>query len=210
MSFWCNKKSRGNHQLPIGSLFLCVLIASMKINNQRYIKREEVLLEGELRLAPLYLRVLAFFIDLVLIIILYILIIQIMDLLGYSVIKLNIKGFMDMEIETENMSEWASYVVKFILIIWPTIYFTLSVFFFSGRTFGKWICRLLIKSLYHNYVGFWHCVERSLGYVASTLEFGLGFIQAAWNHNRMALHDKIAETIVVVVPKKNNKKSPND
>ncbi len=176
----------------------------MRLKNQLYKERHEILTEGELRLAPLYLRVLAFALDVVLIVILYILIIQILDLMGYSVVELNIKGFMNMEIGTENMSEIESYIVKFFLIIWPTIYFTLNVFFFKGRTFGKWICRLRIVSLYHHHVGFWHCVERSLGYVASTLEFGLGFIQAAWNHNRMALHDKIAETIVVVSSK--NKK----
>jgi predicted esterase YcpF (UPF0227 family) len=36
-----------------------------------------------------------------------------------------------------------------------------------------------------------------LGYYASVLEFGFGFIQALWNPNRMALHDKIGETIVI-------------
>jgi uncharacterized RDD family membrane protein YckC len=182
----------------------------MKIKKQLYIKRDEVLTEGNLRIAPLYLRLLAFLLDVVLIIVLYIIIIQIMDLFGYSVVKLNIKGFMDMEIETENMSVIESYVIKFLLIAWPTIYFTLSVFFFKGRTFGKWICRIRIISLYHHHIGFWHCVERSLGYVASTLEFGLGFFQSAWNHNRMALHDKIAETIVVVVPKKNKKQNSHE
>jgi hypothetical protein len=33
------------------------------------------------------------------------------------------------------------------------------------------------------------------------LEFGFGYIQALWNPNRMALHDKIGETIVIKLQK---------
>jgi len=51
-------------------------------------------------------------------------------------------------------------------------------------------------------LGFWHCFERSLGYFTSALEFGFGYIQAIWNPNRMALHDKIGETIVISLPRK--------
>jgi hypothetical protein len=41
-----------------------------------------------------------------------------------------------------------------------------------------------------------------LGYFASAFEFGFGFFQAFWNPNRMALHDKIGETIVIEIPGK--------
>jgi uncharacterized RDD family membrane protein YckC len=45
-----------------------------------------------------------------------------------------------------------------------------------------------------------------LGYFASALEFGFGYIQAIWNPNRMSLHDKIGETIVIQVPVKRHRK----
>jgi len=59
--------------------------------------------------------------------------------------------------------------------------------------------------LYQEHLGLWHCVERSLGYFASALEFGFGYVQAFWNPNRMTLHDKIGETIVVALPTKKHK-----
>ena len=45
--------------------------------------------------------------------------------------------------------------------------------------------------------------KRSLGYIASTLEAGLGFLQVFWNPNKMTLHDKIGETVVINIRKKN-------
>ncbi len=91
---------------------------------------------------------------------------------------------------------------KILLGLTPVIYFTLSFYFWKGQTIGKRILRLRVISLYHEHLGFWHCLERSLGYFASTAELGFGFIQAFWNPNRMALHDKICETIVIKLQKK--------
>jgi hypothetical protein len=70
------------------------------------------------------------------------------------------------------------------------------------QSLGKYFLRLKGLSLYHEHLGFWHCIERSLGYFASALEFGIGFIQAFGNPNRMTLHDKIGETIVIELPVK--------
>jgi len=79
----------------------------------------------------------------------------------------------------------------------PVIYFTLSLYLTRGRTIGKYLLKIRVISLFHERPGLWHCFERSLGYFTSALEFGFGFIQAIWNPNRMALHDKIGETIVI-------------
>ncbi|MCX6239496.1 MAG: hypothetical protein NTY07_18415 [Bacteroidia bacterium] len=43
----------------------------------------------------------------------------------------------------------------------------------------------------------WQSLERSLGYGPSTLEAGFGFFQAAFHENRQAVHDWIAETVVI-------------
>jgi hypothetical protein len=40
-------------------------------------------------------------------------------------------------------------------------------------------------------------MERALGYGASMLEGGFGFVQYFTNPNRCCVHDRIAETIVV-------------
>jgi hypothetical protein len=43
----------------------------------------------------------------------------------------------------------------------------------------------------------WHSFERALGYGASALEFGFGFLQYFLADNRQTTHDRIAGTIVV-------------
>ena len=168
----------------------------------QYHKQHEALEDKGPTLAPYHKRILSFIIDGIVIILIYILLEIIMQWMGFAVTKINVIGFTHVEFEAKNLGHTANLVIKCIFIIVPTTYFTLLTFFFNGQTLGKKIFKIRIVSLYHKKVGFWHCLERSLGYVASTLEFGLGFLQATWNHNRMALHDKIAETIVIKVPSK--------
>jgi uncharacterized RDD family membrane protein YckC len=81
--------------------------------------------------------------------------------------------------------------------IWLVMYFAGWVFLSNGRTPGKWLFGVRIVSLKSERLGLWQAVERALGYGASTIELGLGFLQAKWNTNRIATHDRIAETIVV-------------
>jgi uncharacterized RDD family membrane protein YckC len=46
-------------------------------------------------------------------------------------------------------------------------------------------------------IGWWAAFERFGGYAASIFTGLLGFLQITWDRNRMALHDKITETVVV-------------
>ena len=46
-------------------------------------------------------------------------------------------------------------------------------------------------------MGLWQSLERALGYGASFLEGGFGFLQYFIHRNRQTVHDRIAETIVV-------------
>jgi len=162
-----------------------------------YIKRTEILENNELTLASFSSRIFSFIIDVLLIILLIVFLVIIFQLLGFNVKQVHISGLTHIEYESENLGSTAKFIIKCLLVSIPTLYFTLTTYLLNGRTFGKMICRIQVLSLYHPKIAFLHCLERSLGYVASTLEAGLGFIQALWNHNRMTLHDKIAETIVV-------------
>jgi len=163
----------------------------------KYLKRNEILKNNTQTLASFSSRILSFIIDFILIVLTFILLLIIMQLLGFNVKQVHINGFTHIEYESENLSITAKFIIKCILISIPTFYFTLTTYLLNGQTFGKMICKIQVVSVYHQRIAFWHCLERSLGYVASTLEVGLGFIQAMWNHNRMTLHDKIAETIVI-------------
>ena len=77
------------------------------------------------------------------------------------------------------------------------LYYALATYWGNGRTPGKWIAGIRVVSLVHERVSLWHSIERALGYGASILECGFGFIQFFIHPNRRTVHDRIAETIVV-------------
>lgn len=77
------------------------------------------------------------------------------------------------------------------------VYFALFTYWGNGRTPGKLAMKIRVVSLVHPKMGLWHCIERALGYGASTLEFGFGFFQYFIHPNRRTVHDRIAETIVI-------------
>jgi uncharacterized RDD family membrane protein YckC len=82
-------------------------------------------------------------------------------------------------------------------ILFIVAYFSLSTFLGNGRTPGKWIFGIRVVSLVHDRMSLWHSFERALGYGASALEFGFGFLQYFIHPNRRTVHDRIAETIVI-------------
>ncbi len=76
------------------------------------------------------------------------------------------------------------------------LYYVLVNYFSNGRSLGKWIARTRVVSLTHAHMGLWQCVERVLGYGVSVAE-GIGFLLYFFSLNRMCMHDRMAETIVV-------------
>jgi uncharacterized RDD family membrane protein YckC len=96
----------------------------------------------------------------------------------------------DAHIEFKPFENWYSTIL-------PVVYFGLIVWLTNGRTIGKWLTGIRIVSLSHERIGLWHSVERALGYGASLLEAGSGFVQYFIHPNRQTVHDRIAETIVV-------------
>jgi uncharacterized RDD family membrane protein YckC len=77
------------------------------------------------------------------------------------------------------------------------LYFALAMYWGKGRTLGKRLMRIRVVSLTHEHISFWHALERALGYGASVLEGGFGFIQFFIHPNRQTVHYRIAETIVI-------------
>ena len=97
-----------------------------------------------------------------------------------------------------NIPEYLKVLFKLLI---PVIYFGLITCFTDGYTIGKRIFRIRIISTNHNHLTLWHSIERSLGYYASSLEFGFGFLQYFIDYNRRTVHDRIAETIVIKAKK---------
>lgn len=82
------------------------------------------------------------------------------------------------------------------------LYFGLTTYFGNGATLGKRLLGIRVVSLNHERISLWHSIERALGYAASSLEAGFGFLQYFTHPNRQTVHDRIAETIVVVTPRR--------
>jgi uncharacterized RDD family membrane protein YckC len=87
-------------------------------------------------------------------------------------------------------------------LIYLVIYCGLCLWLSNGQTLGKRLLRIRVLSLKGSKMTLWQSLERSLGYGASTLEAGFGFLQFFINRNRQCTHDRIAETIVVREPHK--------
>jgi uncharacterized RDD family membrane protein YckC len=80
-------------------------------------------------------------------------------------------------------------------------YFVLFVRF-GGRTPGKRWLGLRVVKLDGSRLGWWTAFERAHGYLFSMSIAILGFLQVLWDRHGQTLHDRIAETKVVAVPKR--------
>jgi uncharacterized RDD family membrane protein YckC len=78
------------------------------------------------------------------------------------------------------------------------LYFGLLTYFGKGATLGKRVLGIRVVSLVERDLSLWHSFERALGYAASSLELGFGFLQYFRHPNRQTVHDRIAETVVIV------------
>lgn len=85
--------------------------------------------------------------------------------------------------------------------IWLVLYFGLFVWKTNGLTPGKRLLHIRVLSLTHKRISLWQSIERALGYGASALEAGFGFLQYFLYPNHRCVHDRIAETIVVREPR---------
>jgi len=100
----------------------------------------------------------------------------------------------EVDVEFRFFENWYS-------VLWLVVYFTLSMYLGKGRTLGKRLCGIRIVSIVHDRLSLWHAFERAIGYGASTLEFGFGFFQFFIREDRRTIHDRIAETIVILEPR---------
>ncbi len=109
----------------------------------------------------------------------------------------------------------ANYNFKFNFTNWYSLgfivlYFGLFSYWGHGQTPGKRLLKIRVVSLVHEHISLWHSIERALGYGASALELGFGFLQYIIHPNKQTVHDRIAETIVITLKKKVEAHSPED
>jgi len=90
-----------------------------------------------------------------------------------------------------------------------TLLYFVFFFHFGGCTLGKRIFRLRVVDLEGKpRLGWYQSFERAHGYVCSGLFASLGFWQVLWNKQGLSMHDKIADTTVIKLPKKERIKKP--
>ncbi|HEX8776808.1 MAG TPA: RDD family protein [Rhodanobacter sp.] len=77
------------------------------------------------------------------------------------------------------------------------VYFGTLTYLGHGQTPGKRLLGIRVVSLVHDRISLWQSIERALGYAASSLELGFGFLQYFIHPNAQTVHDRIAETIVI-------------
>ncbi len=163
----------------------------------KYLTQQEWFPGNKIVLATFPRRAIAIIVDFLIIILIFYLICKMFTWIGLGITNIKLTNIFHIDIEARHMSEQNIQVFKTVLGFIPIIYFAASTYISNGLTIGKKIAGIKIISLYHHRLGLWPCIERSLGYVASTLELGIGFYQVFWNPNRRTLHDRIAETIVI-------------
>jgi hypothetical protein len=81
---------------------------------------------------------------------------------------------------------------------WGALYFTSFLALWGGQTPGKRLLGLRVIRLDGKPIGWWLAFERFGGYAASLSTGTLGFLQILWDRNRQGLHDKAAETVVIL------------
>lgn len=84
---------------------------------------------------------------------------------------------------------------------WAALYFSVFTAWFGGQTLGKMLLRIKVVKLDGIDLTLWESFERYGGYSAGLATGLLGFIQVIWDANRQAIHDKIAETMVIDLTK---------
>jgi uncharacterized RDD family membrane protein YckC len=119
-------------------------------------------------LATIRRRFVAFLIDWTVLILIYFCIIILFGLFNMNLTKINVHSIFDVEVEMTNVSSSLITILKFLFGFLPVLYFAFSFYFWNGTTIGKYLLRIKVLSLYHEHLGLWHCIERSLGDRKST------------------------------------------
>jgi len=129
------------------------------------------------------------------------------DLLIIEILKLifHVHGKQHNEAPVGTFSWWILEAVDRVEeLVESAFYFAIALKLGKGQTPGKRLMKIKVVSLTNHEIGWWQSIERALGYGASLLEGGFGFVQFWLNRNRMCVHDRIAETIVVDVRMRKN------
>lgn len=143
--------------------------------------------------AGLQLRIVAFILDIIVLISFGMLI-----LAGASAYLL-----VDFQLNDENLSDRAPYVFAAALVTYvlafPPLYHVL-LWSWRGQTVGKMAVHIKVLSRTGGRVPLRRSALRLLGYAASVVPLFMGIVIALFDRERRTLHDRLADTVVVELP----------
>lgn len=176
--------------IAVNLVVVTIAVIPMKLAPNRFVPpsaHRMHQLEG-LLLAPFHRRALAFVTDLALVLVGMALLVFVCLLIA------RVTGL---------LSSPTSVTIEFNFVHWYNIvaiviYFGLFTYYWDGQTPGKRLFRIRVVSTLHERITLWHSIERALGYAASALEAGFGFLQYFVTPNRQTVHDRIAATVVLL------------
>jgi uncharacterized RDD family membrane protein YckC len=94
------------------------------------------------------------------------------------------------------------WVVSSVVLFLIVVAYFICFWGWRGQTPGKMVMRLRIVRFDGARIGWSGAVMRFLGYIISSLLFLSGFFWIAYDRRRQGFHDKIADTFVIVNPRK--------
>jgi uncharacterized RDD family membrane protein YckC len=77
------------------------------------------------------------------------------------------------------------------------LYFAITESSIMQGTPGKRCCRIIVTDLAGNRISFGRASGRYFAKIVSILTFGIGFLMAGWTLRKQALHDLIADCLVL-------------
>lgn len=82
-------------------------------------------------------------------------------------------------------------------ILVPWLYFALFESSAHQATPGKMICGIIVTNLNGQRISFARATGRYFGKILSALILGIGFMMAGWTRRKQALHDMLADCLVL-------------
>ena len=138
-------------------------------------------------------RLLAYIIDYVIVILLFVMFGAVADLISLYTMKRSVLS----EVTDSNDFDAAFRILSLIVL---TFY---NAAFESSRlqgSIGKIICKLKVVNAAGERISFGTALGRNFGKILSSLICGIGFLMVLWNDKRQAWHDQLAKTFVIRKP----------
>jgi uncharacterized RDD family membrane protein YckC len=144
--------------------------------------------------ASLQLRIVAFILDLIVLISVFMLFVAIA---GFQILARSDWGSQS---DIPNRVFWtATYIILSYFVVFLPIYFA-GLWRWKGQTVGMMAVHIKVAPRNGKRLSFWRALARTFAYIPSLLPLGLGVLTIFSDRENRALHDRLADTVVLELP----------